>query len=58
MKLFNIRLALSTLTLLTGVRMLSIKENEGEREREGRRAGVAINAIKSTINRKALSNLK
>lgn len=56
MKLFNIRLALSTLTLLTGVRMLSIKENERRRER--RRAGVAINAIKSTINRKALSNLK
>lgn len=49
MKLFNIRLALSTLTLLTGVRMLSIKE----KEREGI-AGVAINAI----NRKALSNLK
>lgn len=55
MKLFNIRLALSTLTLLTGVRMLSIKENERERER---RVGVAINAIKSTINRMALSNLK
>lgn len=40
--------------------MLSIKENERrrDREREGRRAGVAINGIKSTINRKALSNLK